>query len=115
MLPAVNEVYVIVVLLLLSQASETKPDGQVPEKSSKVGVAFPSLPLPLAILLKVIVILGPTATNLYHTSSSADPPQEALAAIPEEVALVTVPATVVQVVEEVNNMAPLQSSFPGAA
>jgi hypothetical protein len=106
-----------VVALLLSHARETKPEGHVPENNSNVGVAFPNLPLPLVMLLKVIVADGPTATNLYHTSSSAAPPQAAFAAIPELVAFVTVPAVAPPqvVVDEVRSTAPEQSSLPGCA
>ena len=44
------------------------------------------------MLDNVIVALELTATNLYQTSSSADPPHEGFAAIPELVAFETVPA-----------------------
>jgi hypothetical protein len=103
------------VLLLLSHARDTNPEGHVPENNSKVGVALPNLLLPLPMLDNVIVALEPTATNLYHTSSSARPPQETFAAMPDEVALDTEPAVSVHVVAEFNNIAPLQSSFKGAA
>ena len=78
--------------LLLSQANEVRPDGQVPENNSNVGVALPNLLLPLVIPLREIVVLEPCATNLYHTSSSGTPPQETFAAMPELVAFETVPA-----------------------
>jgi len=107
----------MLVLLLLSHARETKPDGHVPENNSSVGVAFPSFPLPLLILLKVIVADGTTAINMYQTSSSAAPPQVTFATIPEFVAFVTVPAVAPPhvVVDEVRRTAPEQSSLAGCA
>jgi hypothetical protein len=87
----------------------------LPENNSNVGVAFPNLPLPLAILLSVIVAEGTTATNLYHTSSSAVPPHVTFALIPELVAFVTVPEVLLQVVDEVRSTAPAQSSLAGCA
>ena len=86
--------YVIEVPLLLSQVNEVRPEGQLPEKSSNVGVAFPNLLAPLEIPLKVIVVLELFATNVYHTSSSGAPPHEILAAMPELVAFETVPEVV---------------------
>jgi hypothetical protein len=79
------------VLLLLSQANVVRPDGQVPENNSIVGLALPKLLFPLTIPLNVIVVLELCATNLYQTSSSAAPPQELFAAMPELVAFETVP------------------------
>jgi hypothetical protein len=101
--------------LLLSHARDVNPEGHVPENNSNVGLAFPNLLLPFVMLDNVIVALELTATNLYQTSSSARPPQETFAAMPDEVALVTVPAVEEQVVDEFNNIAPPQSSFTGAA
>ena len=66
---------------------------------------------------KLIVCVGPVATNRNHTSSSSVPPQ-AEALWLEAVAFCTVPdETLVQVVVEftVSDMAPLQLSFAGCA
>jgi hypothetical protein len=93
-------VFVIDVELLLSHAREINPEGQVPANSSKVGVAFPNLLLPLFMLDKVMVALELTATNLYQTSSSGVPPQEAFAEMPELVAFNAVPAVVLEQVFE---------------
>jgi hypothetical protein len=49
---------------------------------------------------KVMVALELTATNLYQTSSSGVPPQEAFAEMPELVAFNTVPAVVLEQVFE---------------
>jgi hypothetical protein len=53
--------------------------------------------------------------NLYHTSSSAWPPQALFVATPELVAPDKVPGVLEQVTAEVNKVAVAQSSFPGAA
>jgi len=67
------------------------------------------------MLVTLMVVFMPWATNLYHTSSSAVPPQ-LLTATLEFVALTTVPLTKVagQEVEDVNTTALVIASLAGA-
>jgi hypothetical protein len=99
----------------LSHDREVKPDGQVPENNSKVGFAFPSLFAPFDMPLRDMVVVTLLALNQYQTSSSGEPPQEAFANTPDDVASITVPAVFVQVVPEINSVALQDSSLPGGA
>jgi hypothetical protein len=68
----------------------------------------------LPILDKVIVGLTVCATNLYHTSYATAPAQSAVMAGAELVAPYTLPVVVVQLVLDVNVIAPAQALFAGA-
>lgn len=82
---------------------------QLPENNSST---VPEALRLLAILLNEIVVLDCTAVKLYHTSSSAVPPQEG-AATPELVLAIKVPEVTEQVVLDVSEVAEEQLSFEG--
>ena len=91
----------------VAQATEVKLP-HVPDNISSVVLPVRLVPK----LLNVTVVKGPLmAVKLYHTSSSAVPPQ--VAATPELDAFVTYPAVFEQFVAAVNVVAVEHSSFEG--
>jgi hypothetical protein len=82
---------------------------QVPENNS---TTVPELARLVSILLNETVVMDCTAVKLYHTSSSAVPPQEGTAT-PELVPPIKVPAVLLHEVFEVSDVADAQLSFAG--
>ena len=105
MLPTVKP---LVVTALVLHATEVSP-AQVPENTCTLG--FTKLD-PAALMVTVGLVV--CATKRYQTSYFAVPPQPAGVPLLRE-ALTTVPAVVMQEVDEVNVMAPEQRSFAGCA
>lgn len=90
------------------QPSEVKPP-QAPENSS---TTVPEAARFVPILLNEMVVIDWTAVKLYHTSSSAVPPQEGTA-IPELVPPITEPAMFEHKALDVRDVAVAQLSFAG--